>query len=382
MLNMAIRKRFVLIEEEKEEVNVLPAAELVQEPLPLNTETTTEETPEEQPVPEEIKVNAFSSLVNASISREWEAIDAINSAIATFIVERPEDEASIEVLRQVVDEKTAHVGMLQKVLGIVDGKVYDLIKDGEEKAEEIVSEVVPEVGEELKLEESKKPLKEDVTDDYWSAVIQSEVDYLVQDDETIGLLDDEEARSILPSLGEEDLKKMSREIGNYILNTDDIWERIVEVVREGIIYWIKKHITNPKNLTAEIIPTEESLKKPLKENIDSYIIGQVGQSSDFNSDGFWNYQALLALERIIDDYNSGYYEDEEEGVPDYIELIKTLTKEEIRNICLRASRDMSSLSDGCYDDITQDATDSMIMVLKKELENPERLTAEIKPEGE
>jgi hypothetical protein len=380
---MARRDKFILLEEENKEVDIIPAAELAQEPLPLNPDMGVEAPIEEQPVPEEIKTNAFAGLVNSSISREWENIDALNSAISTFTAERPEDLASVEILKGLVEEKTAHIGMLQKVLGIVDGKTYELVKDGEEKAEEIVSEVVPEVSEEPKLKESKKPLKEDMTDDYWSAVVASEVDYLVQDEDSVDLLGNEEAQSILPALGEDDLKKMYNDVGGYILNTDDVWERITEVIREGIIHWIQKHITNPDNLKAEIAPTEESLKKPLKENtddgIDSNIIGQVGQSSEFNSDGFWNYQALLALERIIDDYNSGYYDDEG-GAPDYVELIKTLTKEEIRSICKKASRDMDSLSDGCYDDITQDATDNMVMVLQKELQNPKRLTAEITPE--
>jgi bacterioferritin (cytochrome b1) len=372
------RNKLILIEEEKKEVDVMPAAELKQEPLPLMPEFNPEVKPEEVVVPEEIKVNAFSGLVNASISREWENIDALNSAISTFTSERPEDLSSIEILKQLVEEKTAHIGMLQKVLGIVDGKTYELVKDGEEKAEEIASEVVPEVGKEPKLEESKKPLKEDMTDDYWSAVVEGEVDFLVQD-EMIGLLNNEEAEGILLNLGEDDIKKMSLEVGHYILSNEYVWERIMEVIREGIIHWIQKHITNPDNLKAEITPTEESLKKPLKENIDSDIVGQVGQGKDFNSNGFWNFEALKALERIIDDYNSGYYEDEENGVPDYVELIKTLTKEEIINICKRVSRDMDSLNDDCYDSLAQDAMDNMIMVLTKELENPKRLTAEITP---
>ena len=373
---MGRRDKLILIEEEKKEVEIMPAVELKQEPLPLIPEVK----PEGVKVPEEIKVNAFAGLVNSSIAREWENIDALNSAISTFTSERPEDLSSIEILKQLVEEKTAHIGMLQKVLGIVDGKTYELVKDGEEKAEEIVSEVAPEVKEEPKLEESKKPLKEDMTDDYWGAVVMGEVDFLIQDEDSIALLDDEEAQSILPNLNEEQLKKMSIDVGNYILNTDDVWERITEVIRYSISYWIKKHITDLANLSAEITPTEESLKKPLKENIDSDIVGQVGQSKDFNSDGFWNFEALKALERIIDDYNSGYYEDEENGVPDYVELIKTLTKEEIINICKRVSRDMDSLNDDCYDSLAQDAMDNMIMVLTKELENPKRLTAEITPE--
>jgi hypothetical protein len=217
-----------------------------------------------------------------------------------------------------------------------------------------------------------------MTDDYWGAVVMGEVDYLIEDN--IDLLGNEEAGGILQGLGEEDLKKMSHEVGNHILNTDDIWERITEVIRDGIVFWIKKHITDLANLSAEITPTEESLKKPLKENIDSDVVGQVGQSKDFNSDGFWNFEALKALERIIDDYNSGYYEDEEEGVPDYVELIKTLTKEEIVNICKRVSRDMFRLDDSCYDSLAQDAMDNMIIVLQNEVQNPKRLTAEITPE--
>jgi rubrerythrin len=373
---MGRRDKLILIEEEKKEVEIMPAVELKQEPLPLIPEVK----PEEVKVPEEIKVNAFAGLVNSSIAREWENIDALNSAISTFTSERPEDLSSIEILKQLVEEKTAHIGMLQKVLGIVDGKTYELVKDGEEKAGEIASEVVPEVKEEPKLEESKKPLKEDMTDDYWSAIVEGEVDYLVQDEDSIDLLGDEEAQSVLPALGEDDLKKMYKDVGNYILNTDDVWERITEIIRGGIIHWIEKHITNSDNLKAEITPTEESLKKPLKENIDSDIVGQVGQSKDFNTDGFWNFEALKALERIIDDYNSGYYEDEEEGVPDYVELIKTLTKEEIVNICKRVSRDMFRLDDDCYNSLAQDAMDNMIIVLQNEVQNPKRLTAEITPE--
>lgn len=380
MHNMARRERFVLLEEEKKEVDIIPAAELVQEPLPLNLDMGVEAPIEEQPIPEEVKVNAFSGLINSSIAREWENIDALNSAISTFTSERPEDLASVEILKGLVEEKTAHVGMLQKILGIVDGKTYELVKDGEEKAEEIVSEVVSEVKEEPKLEENKKPLKEDMTDDYWSAIVEGEVDFLVQDEDSINLLNDEEAQNILPNLNEEQLDKMYKEVGNYILNTDDVWERITEVIRGGIAYWINKHITDLANLSAEIAPTEESLKKPLKENIDYNIIGEVGQGNDFNPDGFWNYQALRALERLIDDYNSGYYEDEG-GVPDHIELIKTLTKEELIKICKLTARKIDDLDDNCYDSISESATVRLEIILRKELENPTRLTATVLPES-
>jgi hypothetical protein len=115
-------------------------------------------------------------------------------------------------------------------------------------------------------------------------------------------------------------------------------------------------------------------------HIDYNILGDVGLGNEFNPNGFWNYQALRALERLIDDYNSGYYE-EEGGAPAHIELIKTLTKEELIKICKLTARKIGDLDDNCYDSISESAMDNLEIILRRELENPNRLTANILPEA-
>jgi rRNA processing protein Gar1 len=376
---MSKRNKLILIEEEKKEVDVIPAAELAQEPIPLIPEFNPEVKPQEDIIPEEVKTNAFASLVNSSITREWENIDLLNSAISTFMVEKPEDTASVEVFKQIVDEKTAHIGMLQKVLGVIDTKTYNLVKGGEEKAEEIVGDVVPEVKEEPKIEESKKPLKEDMTDDYWEAVVQSEVDYLV--DDNIDLLGNEEAESILPELGEEDLKKMSHQVGHYILNTDDIWERITEVIREGIIHWIKNHIAQLE--VVDIIPTKESLKKPLKESTSntSEIIEKLLQTDEFDSEGFYKQQILRALESLDEKVNN-----DDINLPDELSLIvrtivPDLTQEEILEIVREISNELR-LPDDAFDYLFDDSTELILGILHNYVDRPTRRKGEILPEEE
>jgi hypothetical protein len=384
MLNMARRERFILMEEEKKEVDVIPAAELVQEPLPLDLDMGVEAPIEEQPIPEEVKVNAFSGLVNASITREWENIDALNSAISTFTSERPEDLSSIEILKQLVEEKTAHIGMLQKVLGIVDGKTYELVKDGEEKAEEIVSEVVPEVKEEPKLEESKKPLKEDMTDDYWSAVVEGEVDFLVQDEDSIALLDNEEAQDILLGLDEEQIKKMSIEVGSYILNADNVWEEVTSVIRGGITYWIKKNIINNPETLSQITPDEselESLKKPLlKEDMSD--LEEIGDLPEFNSDGFYNQIALSAITHLlnrIEDEDFDIIDEQDEIVA---AVLPSLNKQELIEIIKEASGNLSSIPDDAYDYIFDEAYESVKELLVKKADTVKGLRVPLDVEEE
>lgn len=228
---MARKDRFILLEEETQEI--LPAVELQQEPLTLSPAPET--LPTEENIPEEVKVNAFSSLINGAISREFESIDALNSAISTFMVERPEDLASIEIFKRIIEEKTAHVGMLQAVMGIVDGKVAELVKSGKEKAEEIVAAEPEE-------------LKEDITgDDYWKEYAEGELDFRLGDEEW------EVQGVLLRELSKEDIEEIIDFIASSIKNNDRLWEHVNEITYESIEYWVKKKF-DPKNLTAEINP--------------------------------------------------------------------------------------------------------------------------------
>lgn len=85
----------------------------------------------------QIEENAFNSMVTNSIITEWELIDSLKSVATTFTLEKPELTSIIEIINSIVDEKIMHVGMLQKVLELIDEDQMGLIKAGEEKAEAI-----------------------------------------------------------------------------------------------------------------------------------------------------------------------------------------------------------------------------------------------------
>jgi hypothetical protein len=149
---MEKRRRFTLNESEEKEVEVLPAVEL-EEPLSaeLTPELSTEEPSEN--IPEEIQVSALSMVIGGIISTEWQSLDAINSAIATFTLEKPEEKGPVEVLQLIIEEKTAHVGMLQSIINMLDNKTSELMKDGEEQSQEILEPAVDETKEEESLNE-------------------------------------------------------------------------------------------------------------------------------------------------------------------------------------------------------------------------------------
>lgn len=95
---------------------------------------------EEEEVSQEVKDNALESVVNDIIKDEFSLIDKINSAIATFEAEKPEYEEDAKALLQAIaDEKNVHVGMLTKVLELINSKDAQLMNAGIEKAEEIIS---------------------------------------------------------------------------------------------------------------------------------------------------------------------------------------------------------------------------------------------------
>lgn len=90
---------------------------------------------EEPKVDDSIKENAMSSIIANEISSTYNSIDSIKSIIATISSEMPEREDVIAIMNQLVDDKTIHVGMLQKAIDLIDGKTNELIDNGIEAAE-------------------------------------------------------------------------------------------------------------------------------------------------------------------------------------------------------------------------------------------------------
>ena len=267
MHNMARREKFILIEESKSEEEVLPSVRLEQEPVPLSPELTPELTQEpsvapEAEIPAEVVTTAFSTVISGLIVREWESIDSINSAIATFTIEKPENTAVVEILKQIIDEKTAHVGMLNKVLGEVDEKTAELVKDGEEKAETIIE---PEKETEEKKDELKEDLDRSEFDqirdkftDFYGKLFVNEVDRVfdrIEDGDAELLSMGEDSVEILKALNKDQLATMIKYLGNNFSMPDHVWEAIDEQAEEDLGNYLssnaEKLFGEPVDLTGE-----------------------------------------------------------------------------------------------------------------------------------
>lgn len=168
-----VKEKFTLLEDDFDDV--IPAAELDQEPLDLIDDGSLGLPIDlEDEVAEEIEERAFSMAISDVVNREWETIDALNSLVTTFVVERPEDEEIVKVLETIILEKTTHVGMLQAVLGQLDDETARLIQGGEEKAERILNREVPEdLEEDTKSGKQKFKLDESILDN-WDKIKQIE----------------------------------------------------------------------------------------------------------------------------------------------------------------------------------------------------------------
>ena len=136
--NFLITKKFEglgeAVEEKKVEVKeteTLPPVDL-EEPLAISTE--------DEEIEKSIEINAEAMIVSDAIKDEFDTIDNYKSVIATLAsMEEPNEEA-IQLLNKIVDEKTIILGMLTAVLGKVDNKQTELMKQGEEKAEEVLDD--------------------------------------------------------------------------------------------------------------------------------------------------------------------------------------------------------------------------------------------------
>lgn len=133
---MKLRK---IVEDIKEITAVEPAAE-------MNAEVSGEippaiETPQEMPS-EEIMTNAFSESVQTLVQNTWDYISNVASVLATvdegFGGENKEEIKTI--LNGVMDDATITVGMLTKVIELIDNKTTSLLDAGIEKASDIISE--------------------------------------------------------------------------------------------------------------------------------------------------------------------------------------------------------------------------------------------------
>ncbi len=285
-----LREKFILNEDE-DQVEVIPAAELSQEPLPLDElEFHLDGLTNEEPVPEEIKTNAFIGMVNSAIGAEWLSIEDLNGMVATILSDKPKQgaDAAIEIIKQLVEEKTAHVGMLQKVLELLDENTAELVRGGEDKAEEIVLDADVEDGEfeELQLlSDEEKLLKKEMLEairgkvkqktlkeadgdednlDYWAEQALAELDYFLENEE-----DYKEDYPVLYTLDRDEIVGIAEEVGRRIESNDYLWEVVTEVAHDAIRYSLQdfenEYITGTNNLTDIITPENSDEEVSIEE---------------------------------------------------------------------------------------------------------------------
>lgn len=123
-------------DEEVAEINE-PFEKEEEEVADVNVE---EEPKEETDVNVEVESIAYSGMINQLIQNKWNMISEIKSVIATM--ESSYEDANKEniqnILNSIVDDITINIGMLHKVITLVDNSSGNLLQSGEEKAENII----------------------------------------------------------------------------------------------------------------------------------------------------------------------------------------------------------------------------------------------------
>lgn len=129
----------IVIEPQNVEIEEVPS-EQPEEIKPIQLEPEQELVEIEKPEDTQIIKNAYTSSLNDIVQKIWELISDINSVIATidYTHDCPDYENVCAILNGIVDDSTISIGMLTKVLTIIDTKTGELLTAGEQKAEEIV----------------------------------------------------------------------------------------------------------------------------------------------------------------------------------------------------------------------------------------------------
>ena len=128
----------ILLEEPIDKVeidaNELPPVEL-KEPITI----------EEPIVSEEDKANGFINMLSYEVGEIYNNISSLKSILVTLKNDLPERDDVRDIIEEVINERTIHVGMLQKAIDLLSEDHKELVDSGEEKAEAIASETANEL---------------------------------------------------------------------------------------------------------------------------------------------------------------------------------------------------------------------------------------------
>lgn len=125
----------LLLEEPEDKVemdaNELPPVEL-DEPITVDMPETSEED----------KVNGFINILSSEVSEIYNNLASLKSILVTLNSDLPERDDVKDIIEEVINERTIHVGMIQKAIDLLSENHEELVDIGEEKAEQIASETI------------------------------------------------------------------------------------------------------------------------------------------------------------------------------------------------------------------------------------------------
>ena len=102
---------------------------------------------EETQVSDEVKSNGFIDMLSYEVSEVYNSISSLKSVLTTLDSELPNRDDIKDILNTIIDERTIHIGMLQKAIDLLSDDHKELLDAGEEKAEAIASEPAKDLEE-------------------------------------------------------------------------------------------------------------------------------------------------------------------------------------------------------------------------------------------
>ena len=125
----------LLLEEPEDKVEMdvdkLPPVEL-EEPITI----------EEPTISEEDKINGFVNILSSEVSEIYNNLASLKSILVTLNSDLPQRDDVKDILEEIINERTIHVGMIQKAIDLLSENHKELVDVGEEKAEQIASETI------------------------------------------------------------------------------------------------------------------------------------------------------------------------------------------------------------------------------------------------
>ena len=110
-------------------------------PVPDLEDSNVSEMSTSDDIDTEVIKNGFENAINNSIQNIWNLIADLNGLIASIDFDyKEENKDSIkEVLESTIDDLTVDIGMMYKVISMINAETSNLIDAGKEKADEIIN---------------------------------------------------------------------------------------------------------------------------------------------------------------------------------------------------------------------------------------------------